>query len=188
MTRWFLLLTPEQATGIMLEGLDAIGGPVAPEQDATFADADAARAAFGHPDPAPGAGRFVDHLLLPQLPGVDVVDGVLAPTRVPSGAEYWRLEADGTHVLVSFYDTPAFGWRNMRGPVRPAERVGLRARWNGLDLVAAPEAGVDGIHLVAVGDDPPEGFAWTKLGVSRRTVPWDECEVYDATTGATVRP
>ncbi len=206
---WLLLLTPAQTTGIMLEGLDVVGGPVVPLEDATYADADAARAAFGHPEPAPGAGRFVDYLVVPELPGVVVEaldDGtrVLRETRAPSGTAFWRLEADGERLVISFYDTPAYGWRNARGAVRPAQHVGLRARYRlgggalrrgsgttgpgaadqpGLDLVAAFEEGVDGVHLVAVGDEPPEGFTWTKLGVSRRTVPLSDVELYDAATG-----
>jgi hypothetical protein len=214
--RWFLLLTPAQTTGIMLEGLDVVDGPVVPLEDATYADADAARAAFGHPDPEPGAGRFVDYLVLPELPGVHVDrldDGswVLRETRAPSGSEFWRLEADGQRLVVSYYDTPAYGWRNARGDVRPAQHVGLRARYrpgggagpraangtgggagpraangtegDGAEYVAAFEEGVDGVHLVAVGDEPPEGFTWTKLGVSRRTVPLSDVELYDAATG-----
>lgn len=182
--RWFALLTPAQTTGIMLAGLDVVGGPVVPLAEATYADADAARAAFGHPAPAPGAGRFVDFLVVPELPGVEVRDGVLAETRAPSGTEFWRLEADGRRRVVSYYDTPAYGWRNGRGDVRPAQHVGLRARYaGGGDHVAAFEDGVDGVHLVAVGEDPPEGFAWTKVGVSRRTVPLSDVELYDAATG-----
>lgn len=199
---WFLLLTPAQTTGILWEGLDVVAGRVLPEQEATFADADVARAAFGHPDPAAGTGRFVDFLLLPDdLPVLEVRDGELAPTRVPSGASYWRLEADGTRHLISHFDTPAFGWRNMRGDVWPASEVGLRARWNDLDVVAAfehgtdpvvsplgegAEAGPDGdgtrLHLVdrsGAGGEPPEGFTWTKTGVSRRTVPVAECHLYE---------
>ncbi len=208
--RWFALLTPAQTTGVVLEGLDVVGGPVVPLEQATYADADAARSAFGHPDPAPSAGRFVDFLVLPELPGVEVVDGVLRETRAPSGAELWRLEADGRRRVISFYDTPAYGWRNGRGPVRPASHVGLRARYlpravDGLpgggvgpraanstaDYVAAFEEGVDGVHLVAVtppGEDPPEGFTWTKVGVSRRTVPLADVELYDAATGHPVAP
>lgn len=201
--RWFALLTPAQTTGIMLEGLDVVGGPVVPIEEATYADADAARAAFGHPEPAPGAGRFVDFLVLPELPGVEVRDGVLTETRAPSGTELWRLEADGRRRVVSYYDTPAYGWRNGRGDVRPAQHVGLRARYraadgpgggagpwaaNEHDYVAAFEDGVDGVHLVAVGDEPPEGFAWTKVGVSRRTVPLSDVELYDATTGDPFAP
>lgn len=188
--RWFALLTPAQTTGIMLEGLDVVGGPVVPIEEATYADADAARAAFGHPEPAPGAGRFVDFLVLPELPGVEVRDGVLIETRAPSGTELWRLEADGRRRVVSYYDTPAYGWRNGRGDVRPAQHVGLRARHlpTGGDHVAAFEDGVDGVHLVAVGEEPPEGFAWTKVGVSRRTVPLSDVELYDATTGDPFAP
>ncbi len=208
--RWFALLTPAQTTGVVLKGLDVVGGPVVPLEQATYADADAARSAFGHPDPAPSAGRFVDFLVLPELPGVEVVDGVLRETRAPSGAELWRLEADGRRRVISFYDTPAYGWRNGRGPVRPASHVGLRARDlpragdgppgggagpraanSTADYVAAFEEGVDGVHLVAVtppGEDPPEGFTWTKVGVSRRTVPLADVELYDAATGHPVAP
>lgn len=177
---WFALLTPRETTAIMLEGHDVVGGRVVPLVEASFADAGEARAFFGHPDPAPGAGPFVDFLVVPELPGVHVVDGALEPTRAPSGTEFWRLEADGRRRVISYYDTPAYGWRNGRGPVRPAERPGLRACWNGLDLVAAFEEGVEGVHLVALGDEPPEGFEWTKLGVSRRTVGLDEVELYEA--------
>ncbi|WP_375000711.1 hypothetical protein [Aeromicrobium sp. CTD01-1L150] len=212
---WFHLLTPAQTTGLLLEGLDVIAGAVLPESEATFADADVARAAFGHPDPADGpagapgrgrhtrtVGRFVDFLLLPEdLPVLDVADGQLAPTRVPSGASYWRLEADGTRHVISYYDTPAFGWRNVRGPVWPASEIGLRARWGNLDVIAAfehatdrvttplagdagPRAaeGADDVHLVVrtgEDEDPPEGFEWTKTRVSRRTVPTSECELYE---------
>ncbi|MEH3069142.1 MAG: hypothetical protein PGN15_14320 [Aeromicrobium erythreum] len=247
--RWFVLLTPAQTTGVVLEGLDVVGGPVVPVEEATYADADAARAAFGHPDPEPGAGRFVDFLVLPELPGVEVVDGVLRETRAPSGAELWRLEADGRRRVISYYDTPAYGWRNGRGPVRPAPHVGLSARYvpraadgppgggagpraadgppgggagpraadgppgggagpraadgppgggagpraanDTADYVAAFEEGVDGVHLVAVttpGEDPPEGFTWTKVGVSRRTVPLADVELYDAATGHPFTP
>ncbi|KQY60456.1 hypothetical protein ASD11_13505 [Aeromicrobium sp. Root495] len=179
---WFCLLTPRQTTAIMLEGHDVVEGPVVPLEEAAYGSADDARAAFGHADPAVGAGRFVDFLVIPEidepLRTVRVEDGVLAPTRAPSGTEYWRMEPDGRRIVISYYDTPAYGWRNGRGPVRPADRPGLRARWNGLDLVAAFEDGVDGVHLVAVGDETPEGFTWTKVGVSRRTVPVEECELY----------
>ena len=89
---WFLLLTPAQTTGILLEGLDVVSGRVLPEAEATFGDADVARAAFGHSAPTGDAGEFVDFLLLPDdLPVLDVCDGELAPTRVPSGASYWRM-------------------------------------------------------------------------------------------------
>lgn len=187
--RWFALLTPAQTTGIMLEGLDVVGGLVVPLEEATYPDADAARAAFGHPEPAPGAGRFVDYLVVPELPGVEVVtDGgvrALTETRSPSGTELWRLEANGRRRVVSYYDTPAYGWRNGRGDVRPAQHVGLRARHlpTGGDHVAAFEEGVEGVHLVAVGEEPPDGFSWTKVGVSRRTVPLSDVELYDAATG-----
>lgn len=198
-TRWFLPLTPAQLTALVLEGDDAVAGPVVPEIDATFGDPDAVRTRFGLPEPAEGAGRFVDFLLLPEQPGVmvrkDDAGWVLQPTRTPTDAELWRLEADGTRVLISSYDTPAYGWRNARGPVSPAQDVGLRARWTSpetgesMDLVAAFEDGVDGVHLIAVTDpqqDPPTGFTWTKLGVSRRTVPLTDVDLYDAATGATV--
>ncbi|MGJ9411670.1 hypothetical protein ACHAAC_03080 [Aeromicrobium sp. CF4.19] len=185
---WFHLLTPAQTTGLLLEGLDVVAGRVLPQDEATFADADAARAAFGHPAPSAEAGQFVDYLLLPDdLPVLDVAvlevgGGELAPTRVPSGASYWRLEADGSRHLISHFDTPAFGWRNMRGPVWPTSDVGLRARWRDLDVIAAFEDGTDDVHLVArasVDEDPPDGFEWTKTRVSRRTVPAGECELYE---------
>lgn len=179
----FQLLTPALTTAIMTGGHDVVSGAVVVESEATFADADAARAAFGHPEPAPGAGRFADFLLLPtEHPVLDVADGWLAPTRAPSGASFWRLEADGSRHVISYYDTPAFGWRNGRGPVRPASDVGLRARWRDLDVVAAFEDDPDEVHLVALSspdEDPPEGFAWTKTGVSRHTVPVGECELYE---------
>ncbi len=191
--RWFLPLTPRQLTALVLEGDDAIAGPALPEAEARFADADAARTRFGLADPPPGAGRFLDHLLVPEDPGVHVErEGDLwrlEPTRTPTDAELWRLEADGRHRVISYYDTPAYGWRNARGPVRPAQDVGLRARWTSpetgerMDLVAAFERGVDGVHLVALTDpaqDPPAGFTWTKLGVSRRTVPVEDVELYEA--------
>ena len=37
---WFLLLTPAQTTGILLQGWDVVSGRVLPEAEATFADAD----------------------------------------------------------------------------------------------------------------------------------------------------
>lgn len=61
----------------------------------------------------------------------------LEPTRVPSGAELWRIHADGSEELVSTYANVASGWQPS-GPLKfaPSDLFGVFAQWRGTPVLA----------------------------------------------------
>lgn len=95
-------------------------------------------------------------------------------TRVPTGAELWRVLPNGEQRLVSAYAGPALGWRGAKGYTPPVQLVGPRAVFEGQEYPAAfaPE----GVELVALGDTPLAGSEETRPGVRHRVVPVSACE------------
>jgi len=101
----------------------------------------------------------------------------LARTRVPVGAEIWRLHADGGEERIAYLDSLARGWSGSRVYFPPLHLVGARARWNGLDLPAEFVPGEQSMELVWVGgEDVPEGFEAVRPRTHFRVVPMAECE------------
>ncbi|MEV7397657.1 hypothetical protein [Aeromicrobium sp. NPDC092404] len=203
------VLWPHQVRGILDSGLSSIGGPVVRAADLPLSDpADLlrtwgweARHPYGDPPQMTDVLRFPMHPLMRTstpsdssghhvpsfsrgfLPSTDAVVPVfdLALTRVPTGAELWRLRTGEAPALKLVYDGPAAGWRQAPSYFPPLHLVGPRARWNGEDLPAAFRADTSQIELVHVGDGPPPGFEPVRPTVSRRIVDVAECEaVFEA--------
>jgi hypothetical protein len=61
----------------------------------------------------------------------------LEPSRVPAGAELWRIHADGADELIATYANVASGWQPA-GAARfgPSDLVGVFAEWNGHPVFA----------------------------------------------------
>lgn len=166
---WVAVLTSAATTAILQDGEDAIAGRLLERESVDGWTPDRLREATGLDDPAPRS--FVDLVTIRPHPLVTITDGVLARTRVPNGSCLWRVDADGSRRVLTYYDGPAYGWRNGRGYREPIEPLGPWARFGGGEYAAAFPAGeTDRVGLVAVGDTPPEGFAWTRPGISQRYV------------------
>ncbi|EFQ82133.1 hypothetical protein HMPREF0063_12657 [Aeromicrobium marinum DSM 15272] len=166
---WVAVLTTAQTSGILGDGDDAIEGRLLAAADTVGRTPAQLRAAAGVHDPEPRS--FVDLVTVRPHPLTSIDDGVLARTRVPNGSCLVRVDADGSRRVLTYYDGPAYGWRNGRGYRDPVEPLGPWARFAGGRYAAAFPAGeTDRVGLVAVGDDPPEGFAWTRPGISQRYV------------------
>ncbi len=98
-------------------------------------------------------------------------------TRVPMGAEYWRLHRSGDEDRFSYYAGPAFGWSNAHGYQPPTQLIGPRAKWRDLDVQAAFLPDAAGVELVLMAASAPEGFdEGGHPGVFRKMVPIAECE------------
>lgn len=100
----------------------------------------------------------------------------LEPTRVPTGAELWRVSADGEQRLASAYAGPALGWRGARGYTPPVELVGPRAVFEGREYPAGFMPDPSRIELVALGDAPLADAEEVRPGVRRRIVAVSACE------------
>ena len=73
--------------------------------------------------------------------------------------------------MLTYFDGPAYGWRNGRGYRAPVEPLGPWATLGGREYAAAfPAGGTERVGLVAVGDEPPPRFTWTRPGISQRYV------------------
>ena len=115
------------------------------------------------------------------LPGGLVPVWDIAPTTVPRGSELWRIHADGTQEMLAPYAGPASGWLGT-GVFAPTPAVlGPRARWNGVEY-AVSWVDDETVELVAVGEQPEEGFAQTRPHIFARTVARAECEEIFALT------
>ena len=102
----------------------------------------------------------------------------LALTRVPTGTEFWRIRRDGSQQHFSTYGGPALGWEGARGYQPPLQLIGVRARWQGIELPAALSVDRTNVELVHVGSEGvPPGFDEVRPMVQRRIVPLPECEV-----------
>ncbi|MDN7120967.1 hypothetical protein INN71_06145 [Nocardioides sp. ChNu-153] len=209
------LLTRDAARRITHSGAGHVEGPVVGAGD--FADATPAQMAdaYGLDPAALGLDafgyvdllRFRTHDLMnlqtpaavgPQpWPTYDMGflrDGApvwwLERTRIPMGAEYWRIQADGTQQHLSTYASPALGWSGARSYRPPVDLVGTRAVFRGRDLPAELTPERDRVEVVLVGAaaDAAEGFEdleEVRPGVRRLLVELDACErFYDLVVAA----
>jgi hypothetical protein len=120
--------------------------------------------------------------------------GVVAPvwvlerTRVPAGAELWRIERDGQQRLLTAFTGPARGWAGAVGYFPPIHLVGTRATWQDLDVPADLVADGSTVELAVVGDTAPDGFEQVRVGVWSRHVPRDDVdELFEVVITATYR-
>lgn len=180
---WVAVLTAATTTAILQDGLDTLEGTLLAAEVADGLHPDALRTLAGLHDPTPRA--FVDLVTVAPHPLMKLRsdDGVTSVerTRVPNGSCLWRVDPDGSRRVLTYFDGPAYGWRNGRGYLAPAEPLGPWATFEGCDYAAAFPAGeTDRVGLVAVGKEPPEGFAWTRPGISQRYVAVTDLEALTA--------
>lgn len=121
-------------------------------------------------------------------PGVVPV-WVLERTRVPRGAEMWRIHRSGDEERVTRFDGVARGWRGAGGLTPISQLVGPRAVIDGREFVAEfTDASGEHVELVNFGEDVPTGFEPVHAGASTRTVASMECEqVHEVVLSATWR-
>lgn len=110
-------------------------------------------------------------------------------TRVPMGAQFVRVAADGSEKVFSEYGGAAWGWQRATGYFPPLHLIGPRAKWRGLDLPASYTVDQESVELVWIGDDGlPEAFTPSRPKVHARVVPVAECdEVFEVVVTATWR-
>lgn len=102
---------------------------------------------------------------------------VLERTRVPKGAEMWRLHRSGDEERVTMFDGAARGWRGAAGIMPVTQLVGPRAVVEGREFVADfMDASGERVELVWFGDDVPGGFEPAAPGVSTRVMASAECD------------
>lgn len=129
-------------------------------------------------------GTFVDRPPFTGTGFVAVPDHVvplwwLMPTRLPAGAELWRVHADGRSEVLGMYVDVATGWVGSHAQATPGERlsrhVGPLAQWRGA-MLSASVIGPD-VVLAATTEPPPAyGFEPTASGRWRRQVPMTEVD------------
>lgn len=170
---WVAVLPAAETTAILQDGFDTLEGVLLDADTVEGLRPTELRALAGLDDPT--ARSFVDLVTVAPHPLMTIRGdaGVarVARTRVPNGSCLWRVDADGSRRVLTYFDGPAYGWRNGRGYLAPVEPLGPWARFEGHEYAAAFPAGqTERVGLVAVGDEPPEGFAWTRPGISQRYV------------------
>ncbi len=180
---WVAVLTAATTTAILQDGFDTLEGTLLDAGTVEGLRPEELRALAGLDDPTPRA--FVDLVTVAPHPLLKLqADGgvaTVARTRVPNGSCLWRVDPDESRRVLTYYDGPAYGWRNGRGYLAPEEPLGPWATFDGRDYAAAFPAGeTERIGLVAVGDEPPEGFTWTRPGISQRYVAVTELEALTA--------
>ncbi|MGW6172840.1 hypothetical protein ACWF5H_05025 [Arthrobacter sp. NPDC055138] len=128
-------------------------------------------------------------------------DGGQAPlfyldeTRLPAGAELWRIGRDGAEDLLAVYVDVARGWAVVAAevkvepkPVPPSSLLGWRAAWRGAEFVADVVGDGDMVVLSSPGEPPAEvsGFEKTPRGVWRAKVPLpDITDMYELNVSCT---
>jgi hypothetical protein len=113
---------------------------------------------------------------------------ILERTRVPAGAELWRIDRDGGQKFLTAFTGPARGWADSRGYFPPTHLVGTRAKWRDLDVPADLIGDDNAVELAVVGDTAPEGFEQVRVGVWSREVPRDDVsELFEVIITATYR-
>lgn len=176
---WVAVISSATTSAILGEGFDALDGLLLAADTARGLTPEQLRAAVGLDDPEPR--RFVDLITVRPHPLMHVevlgegTTAQVARTRVPNGSCLVRVDPDGSRRVLTYYDGPAYGWRNGRGYAPPIEPLGPWARFAGAEYAAAFPAGeTERVGLVAVSagadGEPPEGFTWTKPGISQRYV------------------
>jgi len=100
------------------------------------------------PAAADGQPTLVDHEPFRSGSGfVDSAAGFVpvwwaAPSRLPAGSSLWRISSDGAARMIAGYASVAEGWIAAPGidipatPLRDAQLLGLRATWEGRELLA----------------------------------------------------
>lgn len=176
---WVAVMTAATTTAILQDGFDTLEGTLLAAPSVEGLRPDELRTLAGLHEPTPRS--FVDLVTVAPHPLMTLrVDGGVAEverTRVPNGSCLWRVDADGSRRVLTYFDGPAYGWRNGRGYLAPVEPLGPWATLGGREYAAAFPAGeTERVGLVAVGDEPPEGFAWTRPGISQRYVDVAELE------------
>lgn len=198
------LLTGAQASAIVENGHDQVGGVVARAGDlAGLRTPQAVLAAHG----IEGAPEFVDvvRFAMPRLSQPQPLEGTfaeatfphgfllgdsLAPawllrrTRYSYGSEYWRLRADGEQKHLSTYQGAARGWVGARGWRPPSALVGTRARWSGGEHPA--DVFEDSALITVFGDAAPPGFEQIRPNAWAGAVPLGDCEIFETVLTATV--
>lgn len=180
---WVAVLTAATTTAILQEGFDTLEGTLLDAGTVEGLRPEELRVLAGLDDPTPR--DFVDLVTVSPHPLMLIrADGSAATvhrTRVPNGSCLWRVDPDGSRRVLTYFDGPAYGWRNGRGYLPPVEPLGPWATFAGREYAAAFPAGeTERVGLVAVGDEPPEGFAWTRPGISQRYVAVTELEALTA--------
>ncbi len=180
---WVAVLTAATTTAILQDGFDTLEGTLLDASSTVGLRPDELRELAGLDDPTPRS--FVDLVTVAPHPlmALQVEGGVarVDRTRVPNGSCLWRVDPDGSRRVLTYFDGPAYGWRNGRGYLAPTEPLGPWATFEGREFAAAFPAGeTDRVGLVAVGDEPPGGFAWTRPGISQRYVGVAELEALTA--------
>lgn len=167
---WIAVLPCATTTAILQDGFDTVEGLLLDARGWEAAKPADLRAAAGLAD---DTGRaFVDIATVVPHELMTIAAGRVSATRYPTGTCLIRVDPDGSRRLLTYFDGPAYGWRNGRGFADPATTPGPRATWQGARYAAAFVPGEDElIELVAAGDSPPEGFDWSRPGISRAIVP-----------------
>ncbi|CAM4143991.1 hypothetical protein [Janibacter anophelis] len=102
---------------------------------------------------------------------------VLDRTRVPRGAEMWRVHRSGEQEMLTRFEGIARGWRSARGFMPMTHLVGPRAEFEGREYAAEFTEPTGGqVELVHFGEDVPPGFEPVRPMVSARTVLSAQCE------------
>lgn len=114
---------------------------------------------------------------------------VLERTRVPRGAEMWRIHRCGEEERVTRFEGVARGWRGAAGFTPVTQLVGPRAVFEGREFVAEfTDVSGERVELVCFGEDVPVGFEPVRPGVSTRTVASAACDqVHEVVLSATWR-
>lgn len=121
-------------------------------------------------------------------PGVVAPVWMLERTRVPAGAELWRIERDGAQRLLTVFGGPARGWDGAHGYFPPVQLIGTRAKWRDLDVPADLVGDGNHVELAVVGDIAPDGFEQVRPGVWAGAVPRDDVtELFEVVITATYR-
>lgn len=165
---WAQVLTADQTTAALQDGWDVLEGRVLATAGILGLKPDEIRDKVG----APQRERpFVDLVTVVPHRWMTIEDQHVARTRFPTGSCLVRVDPDGSRRLLTYFDGPAYGWRNGRGFADPAA-TRPRATYRGMDCAAAPVPGDDdAIELVVSADEPPPGFDWSRPGVCRAIVP-----------------
>lgn len=106
----------------------------------------------------------------------------LGRSRLPVGAELWRVAADGGERLLDAYQGVARGWGGGPAGAFPSHLLGPKTEWAGGEWLA--DFGADGksVILAALGRQPPDGFDQVREFVAERIVSTSELETIVDTT------
>ena len=200
------LLVPEVSRRVVEHGYDWLTGPVHRPEDLLGLTPRERAAAHGLDGPFGEAPEHVDVVRFGTNPLMDLrvptnAPGsldvpwptyptgflrnaapvwILTPTRMPFGARFVRIDADGTERELSRYLGAARGWQGAKGYYPPLHVIGPRAKHATLDLPCSYTADQQSVELVWVGDDAvPEGFEPVRPMIHARVVPVSACEVFD---------